>query len=177
MSTGERKLRWYLAAPLHAILLVGGAFFVLPLVWMIATSFKPLEQTLRVPGSVAEALAGVGHRAEIDGRVFEVTLERALAPSVDDPYWIVRPREEFPAGEMTHPFGPETWRKYPIFNEDELRRMEAVVTREMKVLADRQNPFDGERGVLRLRSGRELRAELLEKVSSPPAGENFERAR
>lgn len=172
MATEDKPTPWYLAAPIHGILLVGAIFFVLPLFWMIATSFKPLEQTLKVPGSVTEALVGVGHRAEIDDHVYDVTLERPITPSADDPYWIVRPLEEFPAGEMTHPFGPETWRKYPIFNQEELRRMETIITSDMKVLADRKNPYDEKRGILRLQSGREIKAELIE-ILKPVDGEQL----
>lgn len=170
MPITDRPIPWYLAAPIHGILLVGSIFFVLPLVWMIITSFKPLEQTLKVPESITEALVGVGHRAEIDGRVYEVVLERAITPSEDDPYRIVRPLEEFPAGEMTHPFGPETWRKYPIFNQEELERMETIITSDMKALADRNNPYDVDTGILRLMSGREVKAELIETLK-PPAGD------
>lgn len=173
MSSSDKPTPWYLATPVHGILLVGAIFFVLPLLWMIATSFKPLEQTLKVPESITEALVGVGHRAEIDGRVYEVVLERQIMPSVDDPYWIVRPLEEFPAGEMTHPFGPETWRKYPIFNQEELQRMEAIVTSRMKVLADRINPYDDENGILRLQSGREVKAELVKALQSVDGGEQL----
>ena len=172
MSTTDKPTRWYLAAPIHGILLVGSIFFVLPLFWMIATSLKPLEQTLKVPESITEALVGVGHRAEIDGSRYDVVLERPIAPSADEPYWIVRPLEEFPAGEMTHPFGPETWRKYPIFNQEELRRMETFVTPNMKVLADRSNPYDEQSGILRLQSGREVKAELIEEVK-PGDGEQL----
>ena len=168
MSTSDRPLRWYQAAPLHAMLLVGAVFFVLPLVWMIATSLKPLEQTMKVPDSVGEALLGTGHRAVIDGAPHEVALEREIVPSAEEPFWIVRPLEPFPAGEMTHPFGPEVWRKFRVFNESELARMEASVTPAMKVLADRLNPFDPGRGVLRLQSGREVAAKLVRRIAPAP---------
>jgi len=173
MATIDKPAPWYIATPVHGILLVGAVFFVLPLVWMIATSFKPLEQTLRVPDSVSEALFGTGHRATIDGTEYDVTLERPIAPSAGEPYWIVRPRDEFPAGEMTHPFGAEVWGKYPIFNEQELARMNARVKPAMKVLADRANPFDPERRVLKLRSGREVGAELVRAIEAPPGDEKL----
>lgn len=176
MATADRPLEWYKAAPLHGILLGGAVFFVLPLVWMVATSLKPLDQTMRVPDSVGEALLGTGHRAVIDGREYEVTLERPLAPSPpsgDEPYWIVRPSEELLAGEMTHPFGPEVWRKYPIFNAEELRKMETRIGPEMKLLADRSNPFDEAAGVLRLRSGRKVKAELVRRVAPAAAGDDL----
>ena len=165
MSTSDKPTPWYLAAPIHGILLVGAVFFVLPLLWMISTSLKPLEQTLKVPESIKEALVGLGYRAEINGQVYNVTLERPIIPSADEPYWIVRPLDGFPAGETTHPFGPGTWRKYPIFNEEELQRMETIVTADMEFLADNTNPYDAENGILRLQSGREVRAELIRKLA------------
>ena len=82
MPTSDKPTPWYLAAPIHGILLVGSIFFVLPLVWMIVTSFKPLEQTLKVPESVKEAFVGVGYRAKIDGRVYDVVLENGNVVSV-----------------------------------------------------------------------------------------------
>jgi multiple sugar transport system permease protein len=171
VATIDKPIPWYHAAPVHGILIAGAVFFLLPLVWMIATSLKPLEQTLRVPSSVGEALLGKGQRATIDGKEYDVTLERPIAPTVDEPYWIVRAGTEFPAGEMTHPFGPEVWSRYPIFNKQELARMDARVTPAMKVLAERRNPFvpggDGARGTLRLMSGREVPAELVRKLEAP----------
>jgi len=172
MPITDKPTPWYLAAPIHGILLVGSIFFVLPLVWMIITSLKPLEQTLKVPESITEAFFGVGHRAEIDGHVYDVVLERAIMPA-DDPYWIVRPLEEFPAGEMTHPFGPEMWREYPIFNQEELERMETIITSDVKALADRNNPYDVDTGILRLMSGREVKAELIETLKPPAGGEKL----
>lgn len=173
MATTEKPLRWYLSAAVHGILLVGAVFFILPLVWMVATSFKPLEQTLKEPESLTEALVGTGHTAEIAGRLCDVSLERRIEPSAGEPFWIVRPLEEFRAGEMSHPFGPETWRKYPLFSEEELRRMEVIVTPEMKVLAETACPFDEERSVLYLRSGRDVKAELVRKISPVPEGERL----
>lgn len=173
MATVDKPLPWHRAAPVHGILLVGAVFFVLPLFWMIATSLKPLQQTLRMPESVKEALVGLGHRADIDGRMYDVDMDRPIVPSEDEPFWVVRPLEEFPAGEMTHPFGPDTWRKFKIFNEDELARMEAKVTPAMKVLCDRRNPFDEQAELLKLRSGRAVRAELVRRISVPTAGNDL----
>ena len=81
MATIDKPSPWYHAAPVHGILIVGAVFFVLPLIWMIATSFKPLDQTMRIPGTVSEALLAKGHRATIDGMEHDVTLERPIAPS------------------------------------------------------------------------------------------------
>jgi len=173
MTSSDKPTRWYFALPIHGILLVGAVFFVLPLFWMIATSFKPLEQTLKVPENLTEAVIGTGWRTTIDGRVYEVTLERQIVPSDSEPDWIVRPLEQFSAGEMTHPFGPDTWHKYPIFNADELRRMDTQVTPEMKVLADKTNPFDERRGVMKLFSGREVRAELVTAIRPPADGQKL----
>jgi len=184
VATIDKPIPWYHAAPVHGILIAGAVFFVLPLVWMIATSLKPLEQTLRVPSSLGEALLGKGHRATIDGREYDVTLERSIAPSPEEPYWIVRAGTEFPAGEMTHPFGPEVWSKYSIFNKQELARMNARVKAGMKVLADRSNPYvpdevegDGAAGTLRLRSGRRVPAELVRALEAPAEGAEEEGAK
>ena len=140
---------------------------------MIITSLKPLEQTLKVPDSITEALVGVGHRAEIDGKMYDVTLEQQIVPSAEEPYWIVSPLEEFSAGEMTHPFGPEAWHKYPIFNKEELRKMDIVITSGMKVLADRNNPYDVDKGTLHLRSGRDVRAKLVRRIQPVQEGEKL----
>jgi multiple sugar transport system permease protein len=63
---------------IHGILLIGGMFFLLPLVWMICTSFKPLSQTMRLPENVLEAILPMGHRAAIGGTEYEVVLEREV---------------------------------------------------------------------------------------------------
>ncbi|MBM3211783.1 carbohydrate ABC transporter permease [Candidatus Poribacteria bacterium] len=173
MSNGDKPIPWYLSAPIHGILLVGAIFFILPLFWMMSTSLKPLGQTLKVPDSVTEALVGIGHRAEINGKFYDVTLESKIVPSPENPYWIVTPLEEFPAGEMTHPFGPETWRKYPIFNQEELKRMETIIKSNMKVLADKNNPYDEDSGLLHLLSGKVVKARLIEKLSQPADGQSL----
>lgn len=174
MAAGaDRRAVWYVAAPIHCILIAGGAFFVLPLVWMIATSLKPLEQTMKYPEGVISALFGIGHTAVIDGVRYDVTLERELKPSEDSPFYVVRVLEGFSAGEMFLPFGPETWRRYPVFNKQELARMEAMVEPGMKILADERNRFDPTSGVLQLCSGRTVRAELLRQVLPDPEGQKL----
>jgi len=173
MSVTERQAPWYMRTGVHLILLVGAAFFVLPLLWMIATSLKPLDQTLRPPGSVREAILGTGHRARIGGKLVEVVLEQEIKPSAGEPFWIVRPLECFRAGELTRSFGPETWRKYPIFDKQELERMETVVSPRMTLLADRSNPYDEATGTLTLRSGRKVKAELVRRIAPPPEGERL----
>ena len=169
----ERQAPWYVAFPVHLVLAAGGAFFVLPLVWMLATSLKPLDQTMKYPEGVASALFGIGRTAVIDGVRRAVTLEREVRPSSENRVYIVRAAEGFAAGEMFLPFGPETWRRYPVFNKQELARMEAQVAPGTKLLADDRNRFDPEKGVLALCSGRAVRAELVREVRPDPAGETL----
>ena len=164
MAVGDKKHHWWRALLVHGILLCGAVFFVLPLLWMVATSLKPLAQTMRAPEGVSDALLGTGFEASISGKRVQVVRERQIAPSVAEPYWIVQPRAAFPAGEMSKPFGAEEWRKYPIFGEQELKQMEALVTPQMRVLCDKRNPYDTKNGVIRLMSGREVRAELVREL-------------
>lgn len=158
---------WYTRMGIHAILLAGGVFFVLPLVWMICTSFKPLSQTMKAPSSLKEALLATGYRATIDGNDCEVVLERQIVPSADKAYWVVRVKDEFSAGELGLPFGPDAWTKSPAFSRNELARMNARVCPGMKILADEKNVFDPAAGSITLQSGRKVRAELVRKVESP----------
>lgn len=164
---------WYLRLVVHGILATGALFFLLPLVWMMATSFKPLSETMKYPESVAEVFFGAGHRAEIDGQVHEVVLEREVRPTPDKPFFVVRPRETFSAGELWLTFGPETWKRFPVFNEQELARMDAQVTSGHKVLADDRNRFDPASGTLTLCSGRTLKADLVRTVEPPADGSSL----
>jgi len=168
-----RKAAWYLRLIVQAILLVGAVFFVLPLVWMIATSFKPLDETLKVPRSASDVFVGTGHRATIDGETHEVVLERPIRPTPENLVTIVRPRDSFAAGELFLPFDNDTWQKYPVFNQQELAKMNARVTPEMKVLGDDRNRFDPETGILTLRSGRKIPAELVRRVDAAPEGQKL----
>lgn len=161
---------WYLRLVVHGILLTGGLFFLLPLLWMMATSLKPLDQTMRPPDSLRSAFLGEGFRARLGGRLTPVTLERRLEPDAGSAFAIVAPREPFPAGELTHPFGKEVWDRYPIFNRQELQRMNALVVPGMKVLADQQNRFDPATGLLRLQSGRTVKADLVRRITPDPQG-------
>jgi len=170
MDTTGQTPPWYLRLPIHLILLTGSAFFLLPLLWMIATSLKPLDQTMRQPESLRSVFFGEGYRARLDGRLTPVTRERPLAPSAAAPLFIVVPRETFPAGELTHPFGKEIWDRYPIFNQQELRRMNTPVTPGLKVLADERNRFDPQTGTLVLQSGRNVRADLVRQITSDAQG-------
>ena len=169
----ERRPDWYLRVCIHAILIVGALFFALPLVWMMSTSLKPLSQTMKYPDGVTDALLGTGHSATIDGKRTSVELEREIKPGPSNPVYVVRPEQSFSAGELSRPFGPETWRKYPVFNKQELAGMNAEVTPAMKVLADDKNVFDPAAGTLRLLSGRVIRARLEREVSTPPRGEKL----
>ncbi len=160
----DSRPAWYTRLGIHAILLAGGVFFVLPLAWMICTSFKPLEQTMKVPASIAEAMLATGYRVHIDGADCEVVLERPIAPAADKTFWIVRVQEGFSAGELGLPFGPDAWKKNPAFNHHELARMNAQVTPGMKILGDEKNVFDAVNGTLTLYSGRKVRAQLVRRV-------------
>jgi len=161
---------WYFRIPIHVFLITGSILFLLPLIWMIATSFKPLDQTLRYPDSVMNAFVGQGHRADIDGRAFDVVLERRVSPVHEHRVFIVRPSAEFAAGELALPFGKDVWDKYPVFNKQELARMNARVTPTMNALTDDRNRFDPETGVLTLCSGRTLPATLVREVLPDPEG-------
>jgi multiple sugar transport system permease protein len=174
MSTvGEKRPPWHLRLVIHLVLLTGGVFFVLPLVWMIATSLKPLDQTLQRPESLTTAFFATGYRATIDGRPYEVTLERPIEPEKGKRLFIVRPKETFAAGELTLPFGPDVWRDIKSFTKAERQQMDANVTPQIKVLADEQNPFDPAGGRLRLQSGREVGAEPLREITAAPGGERL----
>ncbi|HUT01582.1 MAG TPA: carbohydrate ABC transporter permease [Phycisphaerae bacterium] len=174
MSTvGEKRPAWHLRLVVHLVLITGGLFFLLPLVWMIATSLKPLDQTLQRPDDLATAFLATGYRAAIDGKEYEVTRERPIDFGEGGPMSVVRPKEAFSAGELTLPFGPDTWRKSVSFTDEERRQMDAAVTPGMKVLADDTNPFDPNRGTLKLRSGRVVPAELVRRVAPPPSGEKL----
>ncbi|HUS57529.1 MAG TPA: carbohydrate ABC transporter permease [Planctomycetota bacterium] len=169
-NCSDRKPEWHLRVCIHSILLVGALFFALPLVWMIATSLKPLDQTMKFPDSPRELLLGQGTRADIDGQRYDVLLEREIAPSPEQRVFVVQPDEAFAAGELTHPFDRETWEKYPVFNKQELARMNAEVTPAMRILTDEKNTFDPVHGVLKLQSGREIRARLLREIEAAPEG-------
>ncbi len=172
-GSSAKRAAWYLRLIVQAILLVGAVFFVLPLVWMIATSLKPLDETLNVPESVSDLFVGTGHRATIDGASHEVVLERLIQPTPASPVYIVRPKESFAAGELFLPFGQETWQKYPVFNQQELAKMNAQVTPGMKVLAEERNRFDPDTGILTLRSDRKVPAALVRRVDAAPEGKKL----
>jgi len=163
-----RKPPWYERLAVHAVLATGAAFFLLPLAWMMATSLKPLSETMKYPESIADVFFGAGHRAAIDGKVLEVTLERRIEPSAANPFFIVRPKETLAAGELWRSFGPDVWRKSPVFDRRELAMMEAQVTPGHRVLADEKNVFDPAAGVLALHSGRKVPADLVRRLGPPP---------
>lgn len=169
-GTSGRRPALHQRLCIHAMLAAGALFFVMPLVWMVSTSLKPLSQTMRQPESIKEALFGMGHTARIDGVSHEVVLERRISPAPDNPMFIVQPQGGFAAGELTLPFGPETWQKYPVFNKHELARMDMEVTPEMKILADDKNRFDPESGELTLVSGRKVPARLVREIKPDPLG-------
>jgi len=160
----ERKSAWYLRIIVHAILASGAVFFLLPLVWMMATSLKPLSETMKYPENASDVFLGKGHKAEIDGRTYEVVLEREIKPTAQAPFYVVRPKEPFSAGELWLTFGPETWTKFPVFNQQELARMDTQIVPATKVLADEKNRFDPASGVLVLCSGRKVAAEQVRRI-------------
>lgn len=172
-SAGHNRAPWHVRLPVHAILATGGLFFVLPLAWMIATSLKPLDQTMRYPDSIRDAFLGYGYQAEIAGRRYGVVLEQRVQPSHERPIYIVEPLAPFAAGEMTRPFGKEVWDTYPVFNKRELARMNTVVTPGMKVLADDKNRYLPETGELQLQSGRRVPARLLRRVMPAASGDEL----
>ena len=174
MSTvGDKRPPWHVRSVIHLILIAGGAFFVLPLLWMISTSLKPLDQTIQKPESLTTAFFATGYRATIDGTEYEVTLERPIEIEKDKPVYIVWPGETFAAGELTLPFGPDTWRKSVSFTDEERRQMDANVTPATKVLADENNRFDPAGGKLSLRSGRVVPARLVRRVRPPADGQKL----
>ena len=167
----DRRPPWYLRGGIHAILAAGAVFFLLPLVWMIGISLKPLSETMKYPRSLTDVFLGEGHRARVDGTDYEVVLERRIRPTAEQPFTIVRPKEVFAAGELWKPFGRETWEKFAVFNKQELQRMNARVTPDVKVLGDDKNRFDTATGILTLYSGRKVHAELVREINPDPQGE------
>ena len=167
----DRRPPWYLRGGIHAILVAGAVFFLLPLVWMIGISLKPLSETMKYPRSLTDVFLGEGHRARVDGAEYEVVLERRIRPTAEQPFTIVRPKEPFAAGELWKPFGRETWEKFAVFNKQELQRMNARVTPDVKVLGDDKNRFDPATGILTLYSGRKVHAELVREIKPDPQGE------
>ena len=100
-SVGERKTGWHGRLAIHMILAVGGLFFLLPLVWMIATSLKPLDQTLQRPEDLQTAFLATGYHATIDGKEFQVTRERVVEPA--EQLSIVRPKPTADGKESPSP--------------------------------------------------------------------------
>jgi len=164
----DRRPPWYLRGVIQAILGVGALFFLLPLVWMISISFKPLSETMKYPRTASEVFLGEGHRARIGGTEYEVVRERKIEPTPEQPFAIVRPKESFAAGELWKPSGSEVWKTFSVFNQQELERMNARVTPGMTVLGDDKNRFDPAAGVLTLYSGRKVPAELVRTIRATP---------
>jgi multiple sugar transport system permease protein len=163
MSVGtDKRPPWYQRLLIHAILLGGGVFFVLPLVWMMSTSLKPLDQTMQRPESFATAFLPMGYSAAVDGKECEVVLERQMPKG--GAFWIVRSGAEFPAGELTLPVVQAVWRSNPAFSRPELALMDEPVKPGMKVLADEKCRFDPNSGRLTLCSGTVVPAEPVRRV-------------
>jgi len=173
-SVGERKAAWHHRTVIHLVLLTGAAFFLLPLLWMIATSLKPLDQTMQKPESLTKAFLAVGYSAQIDGKTYDVT-RRPIDLAKEGTLWIVRPKaahddDPFSAGELTLPFGPDQWKDILSFSDGERRQMNAPVTSHVKVLADKNNPYDAKAGKLHLRSGRVVDVDLVKTIEAPGEG-------
>jgi multiple sugar transport system permease protein len=77
--------------PIYALLLVGSAVFLFPLVWMICTSLKPIEQTMTLPLTWLPR----AYYAAVDGQRMEVTRDY----QVEQPSVMVVPREGPTAGK------------------------------------------------------------------------------
>ena len=186
-SLGDRQPGWHHRLVIHLVLLTGAVFFILPLLWMIATSLKPADQTLQRPESVMSALVGTGYHVEIDGRPCEVTL-RPIDPAKEGPLYIVRPRRlangkaAFMAGELKLSFGPDKWKDILSFADKERKQMNTPITHAVKVLADRNNRYipdtdTPETGKLHLRSGRVVDVKLVRKIDPPADGGKLHLAR
>ena len=77
--------------PIYALLLAGSAVFLFPLVWMICTSLKPVEQTMTLPLTWLPR----AYYATVDGQRMEVTRDY----QIEQPSVIVVPREGPTAGK------------------------------------------------------------------------------
>ncbi|MCX7914817.1 MAG: carbohydrate ABC transporter permease [Verrucomicrobiae bacterium] len=79
----EPRTRWGWAI-VYALLLGGSVVFLFPLIWLVATSLKPIEQTMSMPPSFLPR----AYYATIQGERREVTLDYQLA----DGRWYVTER-------------------------------------------------------------------------------------
>ena len=81
----EARAPWYVRFMVHIILAVGAVFFLLPLIWMMATSLKPLNETMKYPDNPVEVFVGEGYSAQIQDvqgkmQAYGVVLEREMKP-------------------------------------------------------------------------------------------------
>ena len=60
----------------YLLLIAGSIIFMAPLVWMISTSLKPIEQTMTMP----PVWLPRAYYATIDGRKMEVTRDAEVSP-------------------------------------------------------------------------------------------------
>ena len=103
-------------AIIYALLIVGGMIFVAPLLWMVSTSLKPIEQTQTSPSMWLPR----AYRAKVNGRMMEVSRDYEVSPGM----WHVtqyspnRVREHdlaaavVPASEIESRVWPR-WENYP----------------------------------------------------------------
>jgi multiple sugar transport system permease protein len=184
----EARAPWYVRFMVHIVLGVGAVFYLLPLIWMMAISFKPLSETMKNPNSVTELFVGKGYTADIQDvtgkmQTFDVVIERDMKPLPKGPdgkvppYYIVQPLKDFSAGELWMTFGPDTWKTLKNFGKEERVVMDKVLTPEHKVLSDDKNVFTPDRtdpatGTLMLMSGNKVPAKLLRTVVVPEVPED-----
>src|SRR5438105_6598587 len=73
-------------AVIYLLLIAGSVVFILPLVWLLVTSLKPIEQTMSVPPSWIPR----AYYTTINGRRMEITLDYKVPPDS----WHVTERSE-----------------------------------------------------------------------------------
>src|SRR5690242_1443831 len=75
----------------YALLVLGSVVFMFPLIWLISTALKPIEQTSKMPPTWIPT----AYYATIDGRHMEVTRDFRI----DEPSAVVTPTEGPEAGK------------------------------------------------------------------------------
>jgi len=123
-----RKLSRPRAAIVHAILVAGSIVFLFPFVWLVTTSLKPIEQTMKMPPEWVPR----AYYAPIGGQRVKVVRERQFLPSEIEVELLEGPR----AGErLDVPVG--------AFHDGlvELRQSGEVQRFRAKKLDERFEPF------------------------------------
>jgi multiple sugar transport system permease protein len=184
----EARAPWYVRFGVHLVLGAGAIVYLLPLIWMIATSFKPLDQTMKYPDSASAVFFGDGYRAQIadlsgQSKEYEVIRERDLKPLLPKPkeaktYYVVQPMKPFSAGEMWLEYGPPVWSRLKGIDQTERALMDRQVTSDQMILADDKNVFVPEagdksktpKGTLTLVSGTTVPARAMRVPPTPEEG-------